>query len=211
MTMTPDTKAQTVNALIGLAQLSDVMSGPREDAKKLTAVLSTTFITAYHEDGMTELQLKAWCESVLVAVRKRMKEPNLKEGELASAWRQYKSDTLKAIRMTADDEAVRLTHTTMSALKKFIGSGSTIGQLNEMMAAFTYHVKKGTKESKPVHLKFADDTLEVAMKAIAAYAEKHAISLVKPPKASKEDAEAPMVAEATKPEAVEALHAADAA
>jgi hypothetical protein len=210
MSMTTKQKAAAVNALVGLAQIADAISGPREAAKELTAVLSETFINMYHDAEISELQVKANCEAILNGARKAMNNPKMKEGELASAWRQYKSDTIKAIKMSAENPEIRLTHTTMSALKKFIGTGSTIGQLVEMMQAYTYHVKKGAEVNKPAHLKFADDTLEAAMAAIAAYAEKHAISLVKPPKAAKEG-DAPMVAAATAPKALAGLPAAEAA
>ncbi len=129
MTLSTKTRIATIDALVGLAQLHDAMSGPREDAKKLTAVLSTTFIAMFHDAEITELQLKAQCESILGAVRVKMNNKELKEGELASAWRQYKSDTLKAIRMSAGEVDIRKTITTMSALKKYIGTSNSLGKL----------------------------------------------------------------------------------
>ena len=188
-------KTKTVNALLALHKIGEAMQGPREAAKAETAILSSTFLTMLHASGATETNIKASCKAIFEAVKVKLGNPDMPEGELAGAWRQYKSDTCKAARLTELEPKVRATLTTMSAVKKFIGTANDLGVLVAMVQAFTYHSRK--MANKEVHATYLAELLKTTATNLRDYAEKFNVSLVAPPKNGEK--EQPIIKAATKP------------
>lgn len=172
-------KGYTVAALVELYKIGETIDSFKEKKEAATARIAETFMTIYHAKGMTRETAKGELAAIVKAVAVKLDVEELPESDLAGCWRQYKSDTLKALDLTADDTAVRKEHTTMSALKKFILSRGILDRFHAAAKAFKENARKVKDvKARDAHLKRLDGICEAAMRDLAQYAEKHAIPLV---------------------------------
>lgn len=187
MTMNTQTKTKAVDALVILSNIRDTVAPMKEQASKATKALSEVFIAVLHTPKMNATKFDVEMAAIVKATAVKLGLDTIKEGQLHSSWRQYKSDVRKCICQTMERPKARAALRTMSAVKKFILSQGKTDKLAAQIRAFKKNADKVKDLAKKnAHNEWLSQFVDKALADLKAYADKHAISLEAPLSAKEE-------------------------
>lgn len=209
-------KANVVDALVHLREISDEAGSLRENAKEYKKTLTSFFLDVLHAPGMTRAHAENHFKSIYTAFAEVMaKKGNteINQGDLHSSWRQYKSNILRALEASQGSVEDRAALTTMPKVQAYLSGADTGPRATlEKIRALLTSIVDSTKGEKDAKIK-----REVANKALGrildkAYdecaAELAAQGIIEKNKAKPEEARGDVIESAEKPDAIKVSPAA---